>query len=86
MSTALVLSLRESCGYLRDGGYHQTAQLMAAAADEMERLDRQLASISEPLRPGTAAGPAAPRRLFRLPRGRRTASHRAGSIPRELGT
>jgi hypothetical protein len=48
MSTALVLSLRESCGYLKDARYHQTAQLMATAADEIERLNRQLASATEP--------------------------------------
>jgi hypothetical protein len=41
MSTALVAALRESCGYLRDDGYHQTAQLMAMAADEIERLGRR---------------------------------------------
>jgi len=42
MSTPLITALRESCGYLRDDGYHQTAQLMALAADEIERLTRQL--------------------------------------------
>jgi hypothetical protein len=38
----LVTALRESCGYLRDADYHQTAQLMTVAADEIERLNRQL--------------------------------------------
>ena len=42
MSTALVTTLRESIGYLRDDGYHQTASLMAAAADELERLNRRV--------------------------------------------
>ena len=42
MSTALVTTLRESIGYLRDDGYHQTASLMAAAADELERLSRRV--------------------------------------------
>lgn len=42
MSTPLITALRESSGYLRDDGYHQTAQLMALAADEIERLTRQL--------------------------------------------
>ena len=42
MSTPLITALRESCGYLRDDGYHQTAQLMALAADEIERLTQQL--------------------------------------------
>ena len=32
MNTPLVTALRESCEYLRDGGYHQTAQLMTVAA------------------------------------------------------
>jgi len=42
MSTALVTALRESGGYLRDDGYEQTAQLLAAAADEIERLNRRV--------------------------------------------
>ena len=37
MSTALVTALRESGGYLRDGGYDQTAQLVAMAADEIDQ-------------------------------------------------
>ena len=40
--TPLVTALRESCGYLRDADYHQTVQLMTVAADEIERLNRQL--------------------------------------------
>jgi hypothetical protein len=40
MSTALVTALRESEGYLRDGGYAQTARLVVLAADEIERLNR----------------------------------------------
>jgi len=40
--TPLVVALRESCGYLRDADYHQTAQLMTVAADEIERLNREL--------------------------------------------
>lgn len=42
MSTPLVAALRESCCYLRDARYHQTAQLMTVAADEIERLNREL--------------------------------------------
>ena len=38
MSTALITAIRESCGYLEDDGYRETARLMAAAADELERL------------------------------------------------
>jgi hypothetical protein len=45
MSTALVTTLRESCGYLRDDGYDQTAQLMAMAADEIERLNRRVRAL-----------------------------------------
>ena len=40
--TPLVAALRESCGYLRDADYHQTARLMTVAADEIERLNREL--------------------------------------------
>ena len=45
MSTALVATLRESIGYLRDDGYHQTARLMAVAADEIERLNRRVHAL-----------------------------------------
>ena len=45
MSMALAATLRESCGYLRDDGYHQTARLMAAAADEIERLNRRVHAL-----------------------------------------
>ena len=38
MKTALVETLRESRGYLEDKGWHQTAQLMTLAADEIQRL------------------------------------------------
>jgi hypothetical protein len=42
MSTALVMALRESCGYLRDGGYRETARLLTVAADEIERLNERV--------------------------------------------
>jgi len=45
MSTALVTALRESGGYLRDDGYEQTAQLLATAADEIERLNRRVHAL-----------------------------------------
>ena len=45
MSTALVTALRESCGYLRDGGYHETARMVAMAADEIERLRARLQAL-----------------------------------------
>ena len=38
MKAALSTALRESCGYLEDEGWHQTAQLMTLAAEEIERL------------------------------------------------
>jgi hypothetical protein len=70
MSTPLVTALRESCGYLCDGGYHQTAQLMTLAADEIERLNNQLRAL-EPANQSAAdlRRPAAsPRRLARATR------------------
>jgi hypothetical protein len=45
MGTALIATLRESCGYLDDDGYHQTARLVAAAADEIERLNRRVYAL-----------------------------------------
>ena len=45
MSSALVAALRESGSYLRDDGYEQTAQLMATAADEIERLNRRVHAL-----------------------------------------
>lgn len=45
MNTALIATLRESCGYLHDDGYHQTARLMAVAADEIERLNRNVDAL-----------------------------------------
>jgi hypothetical protein len=45
MSTALITTLRESCSYLHDDGYHQTARLIAAAADEIERLNRRVYAL-----------------------------------------
>ena len=38
MARSLVTALNESCGYLQDEGWHQTAQLMTLAAHEIERL------------------------------------------------
>lgn len=38
MKTALVEALRDSGGYLQDEGWHQTAELMTLAADEIQRL------------------------------------------------
>ena len=54
MSTPLVTALRESCDYLRDVGYHQTAQLMTVAADEIERLNRRIEALEAASRPATA--------------------------------
>ena len=48
MSTALATALRESCGYLRDAGYRETARLLVAAADEIEELRRRLQALERP--------------------------------------
>ena len=61
MSTALVTTLRESCGYLRDAGYRQTAQLMVAAADEIERLTRRVQALEAGGEPPTARREVHPR-------------------------
>ena len=45
MSTALITALRESVGYLRDGGYKQTAQLADLAAEEIERLNLRVQAL-----------------------------------------
>jgi hypothetical protein len=45
MSSPLVGALRESCGYLEDEGWHQTAQLMTLAADEIERLTKRVREL-----------------------------------------
>ena len=50
MASALVTTLHESCGYLQDEGWHQTARLMTLAAHEIERLServRELESSNE---------------------------------------
>ena len=70
MSTPLVTALRESCGYLRDGGYHQTAQLMTVAADEIERLNNQIRALEAANQSrADLSGPAGtPRRIARATR------------------
>jgi hypothetical protein len=80
MSTVLVTALRESCGYLRDDGYDQTAQLMALAVDEIERLNRQVQAL-ENSRPGTPAR-GATGHLRRIGKVNRPAARLAGT-PRE---
>jgi hypothetical protein len=55
LSTALVTALRESGGYLRDDGYEQTAQLMATAADEIERLNRRVHALETDSQTPTAS-------------------------------
>ena len=45
MKAALPTALRESCGYLEDEGWHQTAQLMTLAADEIERLTERVREL-----------------------------------------
>ena len=45
MKTALVAALTESCGYLKDQGWHQTAQLMTLAAQEIEHLTARVREL-----------------------------------------
>lgn len=45
MRAALATALRESCGYLEDEGWHQTAQLLTLAADEIERLTQRVEDL-----------------------------------------
>ena len=45
MKAALATALRESCGYLEDEGWHQTAQLMTLAADEIDRLNARVREL-----------------------------------------
>jgi hypothetical protein len=45
MKAALATALRESCGYLEDEGWQQTAQLMALAADEIDRLNARVREL-----------------------------------------
>ena len=42
MASPLVTTLHESCGYLQDEGWHQTARLMTLAAHEIERLSERV--------------------------------------------
>jgi hypothetical protein len=81
MSTALITALRESCGYLRDGGYDQTAQLMALAADEIEHLNRQVQALEAASRSATPARGALGH-LRRIVKGSRPAAR----LPRESRT
>jgi hypothetical protein len=52
MTTALIAALRESRGYLVDQGWHQSAQLMTLAAQEIERLNARVRQLEEGCRPG----------------------------------
>ena len=45
--TYLSAQLRESAPYLQDAGWRQTADLLLAAADEIETLRAQLAAQAE---------------------------------------
>ena len=45
MRAALATALRESRGYLEDEGWHQTAQLMTLAAEEIERLTARVREL-----------------------------------------
>ena len=45
MKTALVETLLESRGYLEDQGWHQTAQLVTIAAEEIQRLRERVQEL-----------------------------------------
>jgi hypothetical protein len=45
MKAALAMMLDESCGYLKDEGWRQTAELMALAAKEIERLTERVEEL-----------------------------------------
>jgi hypothetical protein len=47
----LSTQLRESAPYLKDAGWHDTAILMAAAADEIEALKQRVAELEGDRRP-----------------------------------
>jgi hypothetical protein len=83
MSTALITALRESYGYLRDGGYDQTAQLMVLAADEIERLNREVQALeaNSRMQPRGAMS-----RLRRMVKPGRPVARPAGTVPRENRT
>jgi hypothetical protein len=49
MTTPLIVTLRENCGYLQDEGWHQTARLMTLAASEIERLAVRIRQLEEHL-------------------------------------
>lgn len=78
MSTALIAALRESCDYLRDSDYHQTADLMAMAADEIERLKHRLQTLETASEPARQPARNSTRRLRAKPPAARPASAVAG--------
>jgi hypothetical protein len=47
VSKALSQELRENCHYLREGGWQHTAELMIAAANEIDRLDARVKQLEE---------------------------------------
>jgi hypothetical protein len=47
VSKGLSQELRENCGYLRDGGWRNTAALMLAAANEIDRLGSRVKQLEE---------------------------------------
>ena len=55
MATVLVTEIRESCGYLKDEGWHQTAELMALAAREIEHLTQRVRELEERAAPSRDA-------------------------------
>ena len=46
-TTYLTAQLRESAPYVQDAGWHQTAALMIAAADEIEQLRTERSVLTQ---------------------------------------
>jgi len=51
----LSAQLRESAPYLKDAGWHDTAILMTAAADEIEALRQRIAELESDSTPNRIA-------------------------------
>jgi hypothetical protein len=79
MKAALATALRESCGYLQDEGWHQSAQLMTLAADEIDRLNAQVREMetARGIAPGIEGlqAPDSRTRMLRVSPPRRAASY-----------
>ena len=64
MGSPLISALREGRGYLEDEGWHQTAQLMTLAAEEIERLAARVEELEAQI--GDRDIPDRTRRLIQI--------------------